>query len=393
MSFWRTEPTAAVLPPNADTGEVAGCNRCRLLPVILAALWAALGAAPSASAAEADAAAKAWTFVSFPDFFNFDVPNPNPKWDDAVHWYLDHLKAEQPRFALVAGDLVDGHWWDSPKQIEHLGNVYYGGWMRRMRDHGLLPIYTAIGDHELGDDPWPTKKSKLAPHFREAFVAHMDHPTNGPEGFKERAYWVREGGVLVVTVETFELHDGKVVPTVSGKQLKWVEETLRRHADATFKIVQGHVPILPKVRSRSSSRLMLKGGHRSGLWKVMAEHGVDLYFCGEHHAITCRQHQDVWQVVHGASWGRVPTVNYLKGTVAGHTLRVELKRIELTLEGSHMWNIHKGRGPREIVRISEAHRKRGFQPVGTLVIDKSSGRKKYTRRTGSFAETFKPLDD
>lgn len=334
-----------------------------------------------------------WTFVSFPDFYNFDVPNPNPKWDAAIDWYLSQLKAENPRFSLVAGDLVNGHWWDSPKQLEHLGNVYYGGWMRRIGDHGLLPIYTAIGDHELGDDPWPARKVKLVPNFRQSFETHMEHPENGPAGFKERAYWVREGDLLVVTVETFELHDGKLVPTVSGEQLAWVEKTLKQHADAKFKIVQGHVGILPKIRSRSSSRLMLKDGHKSKFWKTMVAHGVDLYFCGEFHAITCREHQGTWQIVHGASWGRVPTVNYLKGTVDDDTLTIELNRINLTLEGSNIWNINKGTGPREIVRITPEHRLRGFKTVGTLVIDKSTGEKKYPTRAGVFTEKFPPLTD
>jgi hypothetical protein len=338
-------------------------------------------ASPVAGAAE-----DGWSFVSFPDFFNFDVPNPNPKWDDAIDWYLRQLKAENPRFSLVAGDLVNGHWWDSPEQIEHLANVYYGGWMRRIRDHGLLPVYTAVGDHELGDDPWPPEKTALVPDFRKAFADHMEHPENGPENFKERAYWIREGDLLVITVETFEVHDGEVVPTVSGDQLAWIEATLEAHADARFKIVQGHAAILPGARSRSSSSIYLKDRENSALWSLMAGHGVDAYFCGEFHAITCREHRGVWQVVHGASWGRVPTVNYHAGRVAKDTLRLELKRIPLTFEGGAIWNLHKGRGPREIVRITDEDKRRGFETVGTLTIDKSGEEPRTTERTGLFAE-------
>src|SRR3989304_3977431 len=103
---------------------------------------------------------KLWTFVSTPDFFNFDVPNPWPQWDPAVNWYLGQVKKENPDLVLVAGDLVNGHWWDGPKCIEQMGAIYYENWIRRMRQHDLK-YYVGIGDHELGDDPWPPEKLKL----------------------------------------------------------------------------------------------------------------------------------------------------------------------------------------------------------------------------------------
>jgi len=329
-----------------------------------------------------------WTFVSFPDYFNFDVPNPKPEWEDAIDWQLDQIAAEDPVFCLVAGDLVNGHWWDGPRQIEHLGNVYYGGWMRRMRDHGLK-VYAAIGDHELGDDPWPPKKAKLKPHFEDAFVAHLDPPRNGPEGFKGLAYYVRHRNVLVITVETFEEHDGKILPTVSGRQLQWVEETLSEHGpDADFIVVQGHAPILPGVKSRSSSRIMLKGGRDSEFWQVMKRHGVDLYLCGEHHDITCKEADGIWQIVHGGSWGRkvIPDTNYLRAHVGPDRMELALKEVPLICKGNNIWNIHKSRGPRDIVQISDEAKKKGFQTIGTVTIEKNANGKKFTNITGAFAE-------
>ena len=334
----------------------------------------------------------AWCFVSFPDFFNFDVPEPFPKWDSAVGWYLDQLKGEGPRFSLVAGDLVNGHWWDSAAQIEHLGHVYYAGWMRRVRAAGLLPIYTAVGDHELGDNDWPPEKVALVPEFRRAFEANLENPMNGPEGYKERAYWVREGDVLVVTLETFEIEGEELIATVGEAQLEWLAGVFEAHRDAKFRVVQGHVPILPGSRKRSSSGIELVGAERSGLWRLMVEHDVDLYFAGEHHAITCREHEGVWQVVHGASWGRVETLNYLVGTVEGERLTVELKEIPVTLEGGAIWNVNKDPGPREVVRFTDEQRAAGFEVVGRLVIDKSGGGKRYVERSGYFSEAFAPLE-
>jgi hypothetical protein len=137
---------------------------------------------------------------------------------------------------------------------------------------------------------------------------------------------------------------------------------------------------------------MLEGRHRSALWQTLAEHEVDLYFAGEHHAITCREHQGVWQVVHGTLWGRGGHANYLVGAVDDSTLRLTLKRIPLSSSGGDIWNAHKPRGPSEYVSIEPAARRRGFETVGTLVIEKDGGASEFVERTGPFTETFPPLN-
>ncbi|MCX7723039.1 MAG: metallophosphoesterase [Verrucomicrobiae bacterium] len=180
----------------------------------------------------------AWKFVSFPDFFNFDVPDPWPGWDRAVQWFLTRVKAEDPDFVLVAGDLVNGHWWDGPKCIEHMSAVYYGGWVRRMQAYGLK-FYVAVGDHELGDDPWPAEKIALVPHFGRAFAQHLGMPGNGPASKKGRAYYVLHKGTLIVTVETFEVVDGRMRLGVLGEQLDWLADVFKRHAAARHKICAG----------------------------------------------------------------------------------------------------------------------------------------------------------
>ena len=73
----------------------------------------------------------------FSDFFNFDVPNPWPGWDSAVDWFLGRVKSENPEFILIAGDLVNGHWWDGPKCVEQMAALYYPAWIGRMKTHGL----------------------------------------------------------------------------------------------------------------------------------------------------------------------------------------------------------------------------------------------------------------
>ena len=352
----------------------------------------ALLAPTAAPGAEKEGQTPSWNFVSFPDFFNFDVSEPEPKWDSAINYYLAQLKSEDPAFSLTAGDMVDGRWYSEAAQVEHLGNVYYAGWMRRIRRHDLTPVYTAIGDHELGDNPWPKKKAKLIPEFYEAFEEHMENPQNGPEGYLERTYAVRHRNMLVITLQMYERQDGDVIPTVGQTQLDWMKKTLDRHDDATFVIVQGHNPILPGVRARSSSKIMHKGKHKSELWQIMAERGVDLFFAGEFHDTTCRKHEGVWQVVHGASWGRGFPANYLLGEVRGDKLHLTVKEIPTVSKGGDIWNANKGNGPSEYVLIPEKHRKEGFKTIATMTIDKSGEQTRFINRTGRFTQEFDALE-
>jgi len=185
---------------------------------------------------------------------------------------------------------------------------------------------------------------------------------------------------------------GEVVPTVGQTQLDWLKKTLDRHSDATFVIVQGHTPILPDVRARSSSKIMLEDKHNSELWQIMADRGVDLYFAGEFHDVTARQHDGLWQVVHGASWGRGFPANYLLGEVRGDKLHLTIKQIPTQSSGGDIWNAHKQRGPAEYVKILPNHRKRGFKTIGTLTIDKSGDQTRFTDKTGRFTQSFEPLE-
>lgn len=329
-----------------------------------------------------------WKCVSFPDFFNFDVPHPWPQWDPAVNWFLSKVEAEKPDYVMIAGDLVNGHWWEGPKCVEQMGALYYEGWIRRMKSHNLK-YYTCIGDHELGDDPWPAKKVKLIPDFERVFAKHMKMPDNGPEHKKGLAYFVLHHNVLMITLETFEIHNEKVIPTVSGNQLAWFKQVIADHKDKVdFIVVQGHVPVFGPVKSRSSSRIMLADGRANPLWDAMIKGDVDLYLCGEHHAVTVGESDGIWQIVHGSSWGRkvVNTMDYLVLTATREHLHLEMKSFSMEAGGEKMWNLHKRGGPREIVEIPEAVRRKGPKTIGTVTIDKSGQKKQFIKPTGVFQD-------
>ncbi|MBN1185545.1 MAG: metallophosphoesterase [Bacteroidales bacterium] len=326
-------------------------------------------------------------FVSFPDFFNFDIPEPWPEYDSAVDYFLTQVKSEDPDFVLITGDLVNGHWWDSPRCIEHMGAVYYTGWIRRMQRYGLK-YYTAIGDHELGDDPWPEDKRRLVSYFQEVYNKHLMMPDNGPDYKKGLAYFVRKGDLLLVTLEPFEIVDDSMRIDVRGEQLEWFRKVLTDNKDAKFKVVQCHVGLWGDLKDRSSSRLFIENGKEGDFYKTMKEFGVDLYLAGEFHAVTILESDGIWEIVHGSSWGRkvVDTEDYLVGEVCGDTLKLQMKCIYMDAKGGNMWNLNKDKGPQERVEINEKTLKNGPEITGTLTIINKNGNKTYTNKTGYFIE-------
>ena len=359
------------------------------LPATLAFLLVSCSSAAPA-ALDNRRPAETWTFVSMPDFLNVDTTYPQPGWEDALDYVLKAVKAENPDFVLVAGDLVMGRWWTREK-IAKYAKIYYPDWIKRMNAHGLK-FYTAIGDHELGDNPWPPKRAKLVPHFKTAFRNYMKMPLNGPDHMKGTAFYVVHKNSLFVAVDVFEKgksSQGEIAPQVTGKQLKWLEKTLDAHRSVDHVVVMGHTPILAPVRKRSSSGLMLLEGRQSPLWKSMSKRGVDLYLCGEVHAITCTERDGVQQIAHGGLFGYNPKVNYMVVKVSPGKMELTLKELDIVCKGPKLWQEGRNR-PKQTVVITGDIQKRGYIDVGTMTIDKTGGKRISRDKTGYFDETNNP---
>jgi len=340
-----------------------------------------------------------WTFVSMPDFLNVDCDYPQPGWEDALSYVLTSVKNENPDFLVVAGDLVMGHW-DGPEgnnkdSIVKYSNRYYPAWKNRMK-HYRLKFYTSIGDHEVGDNPWhDPKKVEAVSHYKEQFAAHMKMPQNGPEHMKGTAFWWRHKNVLFISTDVFEKgtsDQGSIKAGVTGKQLEWLEQVLEENSDVHHKIVLGHVPILGPVRKWSSSGLMIKEGRTSDFWKTMKKFQVDAYLCGEVHAITCTERDDIMQIAHGGLIGYNTRTNYIVFKVTRDKLELEIKEIEMLPHGKHLWQKGTNR-PLENVTITDDTKSKGFYLVGTATIDKSSDEKKFVDRRGYFLKKLESSAD
>ena len=178
---------------------------------------------------------------------------------------------------------------------------------------------------------------------------------------------------------------------VSGAQLAWLRDVLESHHGVDHIIVMGHTPILGPVRKQSSSGLMLERGRESAMWQMLAEYDVDLYLCGEVHAITCIEKDGVQQIAHGGLFGYNPKVNYLVGQVWPDRVELELKELDIVCEGERLWQEGRNR-PFETVRITEETRTRGYLSVGHLTLMKSSEARQWLGRTGYFDEQDNPRE-
>ena len=363
----RDYPVPSVLQPSATPSTAArGGPRDRK----------AVPAAPTLG--------NAYRFLSAPDFLNQDVADvtdggrrelidrrtgdvansTNAEYERALGHVVGEMADQDATDLLVAGDLVEGRWGRDDSRTGVFGpartqaqrlratkraaGVYYPAWRERFDQHGLI-TFPAVGDHEIGDDPWRQKgnawvdfKRRHVPQFKDLFAREMlmrpsgrhrfpDRPTAGPA--QDTAYAVRlDDNVLLVTLDVFERRDGDVHLSVDPDQLAWLETVLRkaRRADVPWVMVQGHTPMTKNVRYRNSSHLVYEKGVRSALWKAMVKGGVDVYLSGEVHDQTVHLTDGILQVSHGSLFYR-GEASYVVGQASARRLVLENRQFSGTI--------------------------------------------------------------
>ena len=70
-------------------------------------------------------------------------------------------------------------------------------------------------------------------------------------------------------------------------------------------------------------------------------------------------------------------------------MTLTLKELDIKCEGEKLWQVGKNR-PKERVILTEEIRKRGYINVGSMVLDKSSGKKQNRDKSGYFDEKENP---
>jgi len=330
---------------------------------------------------EGVATMRPWRFVSIPNFVGADLAYPQPGWEDTLDYILKAIKAEDPAFVLVPGDLVMGHWPDKDS-IEKFAEVYYSAWLQRMKDHRLA-FYAVPGDHEIGGAPWPEEKAKLVGNFQRQFQKHLGMPLTGPVRMRGTAYWFLYEDTLFTALNVFEKGEGPlggIVPQVTGEQLEWLESVIADNPGVKRIVAMGHVPVLGP---QDGDSLVISGGKDSPLWKTLKKHGADLYLCGQTAAVAGLHSDGVCQIAHGSSFGHDPKVNYLVATVYPDRIDLELKEIEVANEDGRLWQMGGDR-PAKRVRIAEQARHKGFVTVGAATLSTGETGPVLTNATGCF---------
>ncbi len=332
--------------------------------------------------------------LSSPDFLNADVadfekngphfwrgasvPNgTNGDYERSLNAVLDDWKSTNPDAVLVAGDMVNGHWamdkaktgvfgpvktFDQKrKALERAAGTYYPQWLKRFSDRGL-PVYTAMGDHEFGDDPFLGPKRRLAPTFEKNYAKYFSKNPAGEPLFTERprgphefsAYAGRpRPDTLVVTLNVFDTTESGTRIRVDRQQMTWLRKVLAQANRDNVKwiIVQGHTPILWPVRVRGSSGLHYENGRKSELWKVFKKYGVDLYLSGEVHDLTATEADGITQIAHGGAF-QYGLTNYLLLDFHGDFVYITARDYDATyrsgLPQDRVWETRPGGGPTSI---------------------------------------------
>ena len=361
--------------------------------------------AATAFAALAIHAEEAWRFINLADWHSAEKyvymeKNPEKHQKDYA-CDLGCVKNLHARFGgdliIIPGDTNGGHW-DRKDFIKRVfpgltpeeavlkaGKLCYDGMQEPFRDGGYPLMLVAVGDHEVGDNPWPANSSvaRCQPRFREAFADSFNKTPDGkfkhtrkigeaparPIGteFEGTSYAYQHKNILFVSVDVFYQEspgknicsEGTVMGAVNGDHLEWLDFVLgEARKDDTIKhiIVQAHLPVLYPVRKVNSSGMLMEDNEDCAFWKTLRKHNVDIYFAGEVHATTVTKdpQSDLVQIV---SRG-----NFFNNVLVGEVTDDRLEFILYDEEGGRDF----------------ANPDKGYAPFGRFVLDKSGAEKKFT---------------
>ncbi|MEW6997785.1 LamG domain-containing protein [Colwelliaceae bacterium BS250] len=306
--------------------------------IIKAALVLSLTFPALVTAAESNTSAnkdKTWRFISVADWHlaeKYIMGERHKEFEGAVDENIATLKWMKSNYGgdlmILPGDSNGGHW-DTPKFIKKFnskltaeqailqaGKLCYDGMIDTFQRGGYSNLLMAVGDHEVGDNPWPVGSdvSRYQPQFRESFAKAFNYSSDGtqfkysekigsaeprPLGtkYEDTSYAYQHKNALFITMDVFHQQDyrtalgeqGTVTGTVVGPHLAWFESVLveaRKNSSIKHIFVQSHLPVIYPVRKVSSSGMLIDNGIDNPFWQLMREYKVDIYFAGEVHANT-----------------------------------------------------------------------------------------------------------
>ena len=166
-------------------------KRPTISSLLLAVIGILLLVSPGSAEAKIQNVARAeepWRFITLADWHLAEIYVQPEKYPGGIATVADGLKMLKENYGgelvMLPGDSNVGHWDTkqfinsfNPKltpaeSILQAGELCYSGMVNAFNEAGYSRLLMAVGDHELGDNPWPpgTAVSECQPQFRRAFA-------------------------------------------------------------------------------------------------------------------------------------------------------------------------------------------------------------------------------
>lgn len=278
-----------------------------------------------------------WRFINIPDYHKaeglaMNGADRDERIEEQKAGFVEMYKKHGGELITIAGDAVSGHWYrnsylkkfKSKKGYENFSTeqvilesakLSYQGLWDIIEESGYENFLMAVGDHEIGDNPWGKKSQvvKYIPTFREGFSKVFTLGKDGQSRFTKKignalprpvgtkyehtsnAY--QHKNVLFVTLDMFRFDSkdkilgdqGVVSGDISGKHFEWLEHVLkeaRKIESIKHIVVQSHLPIIYPVRKYASSGMLVDDNESEKILNLFRKYRVDLYLAGEVHMNT-----------------------------------------------------------------------------------------------------------
>lgn len=187
---------------------------------------------------------------------------------DQVHQAVSFITDDlQPDLVLSAGDMVAGQ--KSGLDYRAMWDGFHAAVTDPLTLAGI-PFAPTPGNHDASGystyqnerdiyvDEWTAKRPAVS------FVEDTYYPLR---------YAFELGPALIISL------DDTIVGGLGQPQMQWLEDVLTQNADKPIKIVYGHLPLWGFAEGRADEVI-----GDSTLEALLADHGVDLFVSGHHHA-------------------------------------------------------------------------------------------------------------
>lgn len=192
---------------------------------------------------------------------------------------LEFIVSEEVDFIMLAGDF----YYDAQDYYSHF--VKFGFEVMPEKQPDDQRVYFVLGNHDappIGDDDFITL---IAPYY----------PKNGPAFAPQGTVFSfdRNNCHFVVTNQYWN----NPAAGYTEEQMDWIRQDLEG-SDQAFKFVFGHEPAFPMNRHVGDS-LDADPAQRDLFWDMLAENGVQAFFCGHTHNLSHVLQNGVYQIDNG----------------------------------------------------------------------------------------------